>query len=1719
MTQLEQDAAIDGFQVIRLLGRGGMGEVYLALDTKLGRKVALKLVNPEQIGSGDAVERFLFEARATAAFNHPNIITVYAAGEYQGRPYVALEYLEGQDLRQRMLEGELGLREVMRIGRAIASALAEAHRHHLMHRDLKPDNVLIADDGLVRVVDFGLAKAIDAKRWAGERPLSTSVGQWIGTPAYMAPEQWLCKPTTEATDVWALGVVLYEMVAGKRPYAGVAPEELVERVTERAPVPPLGHVGEIPGPLAELINGCLTKDPGARPSAADVARELGALLHEGLARLGDERCPFPGLLPFSEDQAVFFYGRDAEVLAFVERLRRDAVLPVVGLSGAGKSSFVQAGVIPHLREQGRWVVLQLRPGQRPFQTISERVIDALRVARRGIDTVSTVDAKRGARPHKQGAAEPPAAIPDDPELLAGRLQDSPPLLALCLRRLAELAQSRVLLFVDQLEELHALVEDPVQRARFTRAVCGAAGDAHEPVRVIFTLRDDFLVRLADSAEVRHALRHLTVLRTPGREALREALSEPLKAIDYDYDDANLVGEMVGSVEGEAASLPLLQFSARVLWEHRDRQRRRLRRAAYEEMGGVVGALASHADGVLAGLSDEQRGVARLLLLRLVTAEGQRRTLARRALLDGADRASLDVLDRLTDSRLVTVRQGAAEDGAAAHELAHEALITHWGTLARWLEDSRHERAQLAELEQSAELWHRRGRRPEETWSGVALREARRVAERHQSSLPRRAAEFLEVGERREGRRMRGRRLAVGSLVTLLLAIAAGSLVVAWALSNQEQRARRQRRVAERQRAVALREAARAALRHGQVLEARAKLRLSVEGEDSIAARALWLQLDDEPLQWLRRLPASALDVAFSRDGTHIAVAGQDRVVYLFDARTRAVERLAEHPDQVLAVAFSPDGQQLAAGTRAGEIWLWRLSDRTRRVLDGHDGPMRRVVFRPDGKQLASASWDATVRLWPLDGGGDSRVLRGHRDRVYGLAYSPDGSLVASGSYDRTVCLWPVAGGKPRLLRGHGDRVFSVAFSADGKQLASGSWDRTIRLWDVQSGAMRRQLQGHADGVTAVSFVGPRQLVSSGGDKTVRLWDLRTGEVQRTIEAHEAGITSIAPDASGRYLASSSYDKTVRLWDLQRATDHVPHRGHADRVNGVAFSPDSRLVASASSDQTVRLWDVHRGRELRLLRGHENGVIRVRFNPTGDTLASSGWDNAIRLWNPAVGRVERVLLGHTGEIHDLQFESNGRHLLSASFDRTIRIWNTSSGAIDGVVQAHEAGVRAIRLSPDGRLLASAGGDRKIQLHDVESGRLVRELQGHEGTVTSLDFAADGRLVSGSYDQTVRLWEVNEGVSRVVGRHPGRVHAVAFHPSGELVGSAGADGAVRLWGLASGKVTRLEGHRASVNDLSFSGDGQLVATCGDDGSVRLWQVDGAPLWRSTLVETLPPMNMTHRGWVWPKRDVPGLPLEQAKLITPTGDERSQAFCVMTTDGRLELWRGGNRLLDEPVEGLRRVIGLGNGCAALGQAGLLRYADAGLVETIDGARAVARAGDGLVLATDHAVLVLGPGGERRAHYPNEPGVTALGDLGGDEIVAGYADGHVARVGRQARQAMTFADAPASAVTRFHAGPKRTLIVGFADGEVGLWDRLGGPQLEHASLHGPITHLSVHQSKLYVASELGDSWIWQLEPFYVEYCAFLRQVWRSVPVSWKRGMAEIQPPPPRHPCHTDGS
>src|SRR5262245_1917348 len=302
MRRLMAGSQIGAYQLLEPIGRGGMGEVHLALDTRLGRKVAVKLLLAEFTTDAERLRRFEQEARAASALNHPNIITVYEVAEIEGRRFIVTEYVEGETLRQRMAgapQRRIRLSEALDIAAQVAAALAAAHEAGIIHRDIKPENAMSRSDGLVKVLDFGLAKLSNARTGslspAGES-LNTRSGMVMGTASYMSPEQARGENVDHRTDIFSLGVMLYEMLAVRRPFEGATASDVMAAALTSEPVSLAEVAPEVPAPLWRIVQRCLEKRPGQRfQSAGDLGFALGALSTSSGARpvsqLGTQSAP------------------------------------------------------------------------------------------------------------------------------------------------------------------------------------------------------------------------------------------------------------------------------------------------------------------------------------------------------------------------------------------------------------------------------------------------------------------------------------------------------------------------------------------------------------------------------------------------------------------------------------------------------------------------------------------------------------------------------------------------------------------------------------------------------------------------------------------------------------------------------------------------------------------------------------------------------------------------------------------------------------------------------------------------------------------------------------------------------------------------------------------------------------------------------------------------------------------------------------------------------------------------------------------------------------------------------------------------------------------------------------------------------------------------------------------------------------------------------------
>ncbi|MCE9673493.1 serine/threonine protein kinase [Myxococcus stipitatus] len=812
------------YELIRQLGAGGMGTVFLARDTRLGRRVAIKVLHSQDL---HFTRRFLLEARTTARFSHENIVIIYEVGEVGASPYMVLEYLQGQPLNK-LLKGSPRLppARAVELMAPVLRALACAHDQKIVHRDLKPENIIVTDTGTIKVLDFGIAKvlhgderAIDARPSAllegmrapppspapaDEAHQLTRQGALLGTMTYMSPEQWgNGVPVDHRTDIWAVGIMLFRMLAGRHPLDPLRGPQLMVTALLDEPMPPLrAALPDAPAELARVVDRCLRKHKEQRfPDALALLRALEPFMPGRFVQsVPIDQSPYAGLSSFQESDSGRFFGRARETAALVNRVQDTPLVAVVGPSGAGKSSFVRAGLVPALKRSGTaWESLIIRPGRDPLAALASMLAPFV---------TSSPTLEEDLRKQQQ---------------IAAHLRQEPGYVGAVLRARARRERRRIVLFIDQFEELYTLVADARERRVFTACLSGIADDATSPIRVVLSLRSDFLDRVSENerfmAELAPGLFFLT---PPHQEGLREALVQPAELAGYRFESPAMVDQMLQHLATTPGALPLLQFAATQLWEARDPSRKLLTEAAYQRLGGISGALATHADSVLAGMTSQEKALARAVFVRLVTSERTRAIVSLEELRE-LTRNTVELqrqVDHLVQARLLVIQTERGTTGSSI-ELVHESLITGWPTLRRWLDEGQEDTAFLEQLRNATRQWQSKGRDSGLLWRGEMVEEARRFERRYQGELPAFQQAFLKAVAQQAAKHERLRRaLIVGGLGFLLLLVLAAAVALVFIREAQQE--------SEYQAVVALR--AEAAARNAEFLarrsEAAAKERLT-----------------------------------------------------------------------------------------------------------------------------------------------------------------------------------------------------------------------------------------------------------------------------------------------------------------------------------------------------------------------------------------------------------------------------------------------------------------------------------------------------------------------------------------------------------------------------------------------------------------------------------------------------------------------------------------------------------------------------------------------------------------------------------------------------------------------------------------------------------------------------------------------------------------------------
>ncbi|MFF9803574.1 helix-turn-helix domain-containing protein [Streptomyces coeruleorubidus] len=1072
-----------------------------------------------------------------------------------------------------------------------------------------------------------------------------------------------------------------------------------------------------------------------------------------------ERAPYRGLARFEPGDSDLFFGREALARDLLHLARAHRFAAAFGPSGSGKSSLLRAGLIPLLREgpgaDRPAVVRVLTPGERPAHTHGR------------------------------------ALVPQDGEL-------------------------DTWVIVDQFEELFTLCHDREERNRFLGLLLGAR-EPESRLRVVVAVRGDFYGHCAEHRELAEAVSHANLLVGPmSGDELREAVTGPATTAGLNVERV-LTARIIDEIGDRPGALPMLSHALLETW--RRRRGRTLTLAAYEEAGGVRGAIAATAEQVYGDLDERQARTARRILLRLI-APGDRTADTRRpASRSELGTGELDVLERLAAARLVTL------DGDTV-ELAHEALITGWPRLAGWIEESRDRLRAQRILGEAAHAWEELDCDPGALFRGARLERAEELFGRQwekddTDDLTRLERAFLTASaaardaERDAATRAarRTRALAGGLCVFLVLALTAG--LVAW----------QRDRVGEEEAAKAT------ARRLATVAES---LRATDPRTASLLGAAAWRIA---PLTESRSALLGALAQP-ERDAFTDPQTGQDVRRFLTD-RGRTLLRadgarvtswnVAEHrrtaayhlPGDAEAAGVGPDGRSLVL-TGADSDTLWNLPE-GRSVADLGDAELGATA--PDG--------DAYL-IQPFDGPGQAQVRRTENGKVlFTTGVSRGITTAALGRGGRLAALCP-AEGPPQVwdtVRGRqlpgawqeadatvcgtgsgadgGDRLLRL--SPDGRRLAS-VHGTAATVWDVGSGRLVADFaSGGTTGFAQADLSPDGELLATADDQEISVWRLAAGGVQvfhRPLSGAEVRGLTWTPDRGRRVLRYLDR-ATVHTFDL---SDRLAAPWQSTPADATLLAPDGATLATATRS----------GHDYRLeLRSTGTGAVLAR-STLGPLPSDTGDETPQPAFSPD---------GRTLAVADTTSSGGSLRLRFTVWDvrnRTVRTSFTTSGAADRPVSA-------LALGADGRTLLavrSAGDGEAAEVWDTGTHRTSRTLRGLFGQGVAV--RPDGRLLVGSADQyadvpsgKVTGWALADGRE---------VTALAFSPDGTRLAVGDTTGHVTLWdgdlrhttGVMTGTADTAPSSRTeAVGALAFSSDGRTLAVGGADGTLRLWDTAGQRL----------------------------------------------------------------------------------------------------------------------------------------------------------------------------------------------------------------------------------------------------------------------------------------------------
>jgi WD40 repeat protein len=1372
------------YELIREVGRGGMGIVYSARQISLDRPVALKMIRAGVLAGQEELRRFQNEVEAVAKLDHPHIVPIYEVGEHEGRRYFSMKLIGGRSLHEVLADFAARPRAVADLMVTIAEAVHHAHQRGILHRDLKPSNILLDEQGQPHVGDFGLAKRV------GGADDLTITGAVLGTPAYMAPEQaWGRKRlVTVLTDVYGLGAVLYTLLTGKAPFVGESDWETLLQVREQPPVAPSRINAGAPRDLEIICLKCLEKDPQRRyASAQEVANDLRRYL------AGEPIVARP-------------------VSAFeraVKWARRNSML--AGATGTAAAALVAVAVIAVLYagRQRSFAEAQFKATQE-ITGLANDLEKSLKESNRVLATRNFDRAQAAFEKEQIGAG------------LLWMIESWRSAAAAGDSTWQHAARANVAAWQPYHARLRAVLSHPAPVDAVAFSPDG---------RTIATGSDDGTARLWDAATgqaIGSALDHggtvFAVAFSPDGKTLLTGCTDQ-KARLWDVATHQLVGTPLHH-DGPVVAVAVSPDGKTLLTGSTDKKVRLWDATTLQPVGssiqdqGVVSSVAFSPDGktLLTG-----NGIG--LTARLWDAATGRSIGTPMQHPGGVNSVSFG-----PDGKTLLTASGAgfAQLWETATGQALGEPLRHRDRVRAAAISPDGNRFVTGSTDNTARLWDAATRQP----IGSPIQHQGPVVSVAFSPDSRTFLTGSSDGTARlwDSEVYEPVRQIVGLGDCLRVAFAADNRTVftsggegPWYWD-----AKTGRHVDDswldqvKGWKVALGTDGKSVLTH-------------TDGE----TWRVWDGVTCKPLGLPVRYQGSVESLALSPDGKTLLFGCPDRMVRLWDV-TAGTPRGGplEGPGSVDAVAFSPDGKSYLTGYDSGTAQLWDLA--TQAPLGKpfpHQGCVSAVAFSSDGKNVITGCEDGKARIW--DVASRSLVVPPlvHLGWVWSVAFCPDGQTVATGCDDGKVRLWDVGTGKmigPTLP--HAKDVGWLAFSFDGRTIVSGGGrgGGQARIFSNFS-ELPEDLERVATwvevitGLTLDAQQGSIQLLDNEAWQARRERLLKLGgPPEQPGEDHEPR-SNPARDQTSSSIAGAE----PPIVEVASLRDNA-----TDTAESAAFSPDGQRVLTGHSNGIIRLWDRESGRVIRRFAGQGEWKMSVPFSPDGCLFLSGGSDKIMRLWDLDSDKPVRDYKGHTEWVFSLAFSRDGRLAYSTSggpdlwrdgSDSAVRVWEVESGREVRKLEGHKGRVFGLAVSPDGHHVLT-GGDTSLILWDADTGKELRRLRGHTGTIGNAAFLPDGRhAVSGSFDRTIRLWDLDSGqeTHRFLG-HPREAGWVAVSQDGRRLLSCDYKGhELRLWDLEGYRlIRRIDWGATAPTRGSFSPDGLHAVWCGTGGVVRLYRIPASP-----------------------------------------------------------------------------------------------------------------------------------------------------------------------------------------------------------------------------------------------------------------------------------------------------